>query len=188
MASKQTKHWYDRVERVEKIGRQAWRSQRTARKLEQYSREGFQLVNVTNDLYSFLRTKPAERKYFVLSMNGYNKNRRLTGEWYEKLEPYIVEVINHEGWRLIAEVDAEKLDLDYYFLVVKKMKKAMQIPAFFVIYSLVWGFMIAINDWNILIRCIIGLTALGAFCYGLYSLLVCFREIARTKRDMMDCV
>ena len=43
------------------------------------------------------------------------------------------------------------------------MKKAMQIPAFFVIYSLVWGFMIAVNDWNILIRCIIGLTARGRF-------------------------
>ena len=53
MAQKQTRHWYDRVAKTEKLPKGAWQSQYVARKLEKFSREGYRLVKVTNDMYSF---------------------------------------------------------------------------------------------------------------------------------------
>ena len=76
MATKQTRHWYDRVAKTEKLPKGAWQSQYVARKLEKFSREGYRLVKVTNDMYSFDETEPAERKYFVMNINGYDKKSK----------------------------------------------------------------------------------------------------------------
>ena len=60
MANKQVRHWYDKVAKTEKLNKLAWMAQRNTRKLEKWSREGYQLTKVTNDLYSFAEAEPEE--------------------------------------------------------------------------------------------------------------------------------
>ena len=90
MANKQVRHWYDKVAKTEKLN-----------KLEKWSREGYQLTKVTNDLYSFSEAEPEERKYFLMTINGYSKGKNMTDEWFREMEPYTKRVISREGWRLV---------------------------------------------------------------------------------------
>ena len=186
MANKQVRHWYDKVAKTEKLNKLAWMAQRNTRKLEKWSREGYQLTKVTNDLYSFSEAEPEERKYFLRTINGYSKGKNMTDEWFREMEPYTKRVIAREGWRLVLELDPEKLDDEYYFIQMRKMKKAMTLPAFFGIYGLIWLCLALTMDYIPLVMFLIWAMIAAALGYSIYTLLTCLAEIRRIKRDWVD--
>lgn len=186
MATKQVRHWYDRVAKTVKLNKLAWLAQHNTRKLEKMSREGYRLVKVTNDLYSFDEAEPAERKYFLLTMNGYSKGKNVTDEWFCEMQPYTKRVIAREGWRLVLELEPEKLDTEFYFAQMRKMKKAMTVPAFFAIYALVWVCLALTMEYIPLVMFLIWAMIAAAFGYGVFALLTCLIEMRRIKKEWVD--
>ena len=192
MATKQTRHWYDRVSKVEKMPKLAWLNQYTVRKLEKLSKEGYRLVKVTNDMYSFDQAEPEDRKYFVMTINGYDKksNKDPALEWYQEIEPYVDRMICRENWRIVAELDKEKLDDAYYFLEMRKMKKGVTLPVFFMIYAVIWIFMalLVLTDFAMMVQFIVWAMIAAAFGYGAISIGTIFWEIHRIKKAWIDTI
>ena len=192
MATKPTRKWYDRVSKVEKLPKWAWMAQFVTRKLEKYSREGYRLVKVTNDMYSFVETEPAERKYFVMTINGYDKKGKTNPafEWREEVAPYVKRFIADEKWRLVAELDTEKLDDEYYFLQMRKMRKGIILPIFFMIYAVVWIFMalLVMPSYGDFFTTLVWAMIAVAFGYGIVSLSVIAWEIHRIKKEWIDTI
>lgn len=192
MATKQTRHWYDRVSKVEKLPKGAWLAQYVTRKLEQWSREGYRLVKVTNDMYSFDQAEPEERKYFVMTINGYDKksNKNPAAEWREEVAPYAKKFICDENWRLVVELDQEKLDDEYYFLQMRKMKKGIVLPIFFMIYALVWIFMalIVMPSYGDFFTALVWAMIAAAFGYGAVTLGTIWLEIHRIKKEWIETI
>lgn len=192
MATKQTRHWYDRVSKVEKLPKWAWLAQHVTRKLEKWSREGYRLVKVTNDMYSFDQADPEERKYFVMTINGYDKksNKKPIQEWREEIEPYAKKFICDENWRLVVELDQEKLDDAYYFLQMRKMKKGITLPIFFMIYAFIWIFMalLVMTQYVMMIQMFVWCMIAAAFIYGAISLGTIWLEIHRIKKEWIATI
>ena len=192
MATKQTRHWYDRVEKTEKLPKGAWQSQYVARKLEKFSREGYRLVKVTNDMYSFDETEPAERKYFVMNINGYDKKSKKNPafEWREEIEPYVKRFIADEPFRIVAELDPEKLDDEYYFLQMRKMKKGFVLPIAFMVYALAWVAMAVyvMPSYGDFFTAVAWSMIAAAFGYGLVTMGTILWEIHRIKQEWIDTI